>query len=67
MHDLPVTSSDALPLSYRRMVGAEPGAVGGGGGGGLGAERTKLDYFKNIVTHVDRIPRKFTPCLRLRV
>ena len=30
IHDLPVTSLDALPLSYRRIVGAEPGGGGGG-------------------------------------
>ena len=30
IHDLPVTSSDALPLSYKRIVGAEPGGGGGG-------------------------------------
>ena len=45
IHDLPVTSSDALPLSYRRIVGAEPG--GGGGGDFFDITvRTKLDYFK---------------------
>ena len=45
IHDLPVTSLDALPLSYRRIVGAEPG--GGGGGNFFDiTERTKLDYFK---------------------
>ena len=42
--DLPITSSDALPLSYRRLVGAEAvklslsirlfGRRGGGGGRG---------------------------------
>ena len=30
IHDLPVTSLDALLLSYRRIVGAEPGGGGGG-------------------------------------
>ena len=44
IHDLPVTSSDALPLSYRRIVGAEPG--GGGGDFFDITERTKLVYFK---------------------
>lgn len=34
IHNLPLTSSEALPLSYRRIVGAEPGGWVGGGGGG---------------------------------